>query len=316
MRDVDRAEDAVLAVLAGTPVEEAARGAGISTLVLAEDVERYRAAGRAALELRALGWYQASVHFADYPTAAQTFSAYLLPALRTGPVGTWWFVRKYPCWRLRVRPVAGASLEDATAHITEALDSSMSWGVVKDWHPGPYEPEILAFGGPAGIALAHELFHADSVGTLDFLRRAAARHQRLPDAKTTSLVAMTLLMRAACLEFGEQGDVWARVEEHRPLPDDVTPEGVRTMAEPLRRLLLTDFGPLTTDSPLAPVRPWLDGLERCGRTLADATSDGTLALGLRGVLARHVLFHWNRMGFTARQQAIWARAAREAILGS
>jgi thiopeptide-type bacteriocin biosynthesis protein len=316
VRDVDRAEDAVLAVIAGTPVEEAARRAGVATPVLAEDLERYRAAGRAALELRARGWFQTGIHFADYPSAAQTFTAYVLPALRTGPVGAWWFVRKHPRWRLRACPVAGASLGDVTTHIAEALDHSMSWGVVTDWRPGLYEPETVAFGGPVGMTLAHELFHSDSVGVLDLLRRAADGCHKLLDAKSTSLLAMTVLMRAARLEFGEQGDVWARVEERRPLPDDLSLEGVRTMIEPLLRLLLTDIGPLMTDAPLAPVRPWLEGLERCGRTLADAASEGTLALGIRGVLARHVLFHWNRMGFTTRQQAIWARAAREAILGS
>lgn len=37
--------------------------------------------------------------------------------------------------------------------------------------------------------------------------------------------------------------------------------------------------------------------------------------GLRGILARPILFHWNQMGFTTRQQAIYSRAAREMILG-
>lgn len=43
---------------------------------------------------------------------------------------------------------------------------------------------------------------------------------------------------------------------------------------------------------------------------------GDLNLGVRGILARHILFHWNRMGFTTRQQAIWVRAAGETILGN
>ncbi|CAL9549068.1 hypothetical protein SUDANB1_04391 [Streptomyces sp. enrichment culture] len=42
---------------------------------------------------------------------------------------------------------------------------------------------------------------------------------------------------------------------------------------------------------------------------------GSLRHGLRCIPARHILFHWNRMGFTARQQAIYSRAARETILG-
>ncbi|WP_264296568.1 lantibiotic dehydratase C-terminal domain-containing protein [Streptomyces sp. C8S0] len=56
-------------------------------------------------------------------------------------------------------------------------------------------------------------------------------------------------------------------------------------------------------------------MEHGGRALADAAHEGRLRLGLRGILARHILFHWNRMEFTTRQQAIWSRAAREAVLG-
>ncbi|WTJ01600.1 hypothetical protein OG713_45440 (plasmid) [Streptomyces sp. NBC_00723] len=52
-----------------------------------------------------------------------------------------------------------------------------------------------------------------------------------------------------------------------------------------------------------------------GRSLKAASEANRLGLGLRNVLARHVIFHWNRMGFSTRQQAIWSRAAREALVG-
>ena len=83
----------------------------------------------------------------------------------------------------------------------------------------------------------------------------------------------------------------------------------------MRQLLLLDAGPALTDGPLAPLQSWVTGMEHEGRALADAARDGRLGLGLRGILARHVLSHWNRRGFNARQQAIWSRAAREAALG-
>lgn len=314
-RDASQAEGAVLAVLGGEPLEEAARRTGVSSPYLAEDVERYRAAGRAALEARPHGWQQVSVQFQDYPAAAGAFRVYLLPALRTGPVGAWWFVRKFPHWRLRVSPVAGASAEDAAGHIAEALDSAVSWGVVKEWRPGPYEPETIAFGGPVGMELAHDLFHGDSAGILAYLHHYSDNREGMLDGKSTSLLAMTLMMRAARLEFGEQGDVWGQVEHQRPLAADVPLDAVRTMVAPLRRLLLTDAGPLLADGPLTPIQPWIAHLERSGRNLADASTAGRLVLGLRGILARHVIFHWNRMGFTTRQQSIWSRAAREAVLG-
>jgi thiopeptide-type bacteriocin biosynthesis protein len=315
VHDTDRIEDAVLAVLGGAPVEEAARAAGTEPAALSEAIERYRAAGRAALDAEPSGWQQTNIRFADYPTAARAFHAYLAPALRSGPVGTWWFVRKHPHWRLRYYPAPDATPEDAVRHITEALDSSVSWGVTTTWTSTRYEPETTAFGGPAGMALAHALFHTDSTGVIDYLRSAADGQPQALDAKATSLLVMTLMMRAAGLEFGEQGDVWGRVEQRRPLAEDVSSQQVSTMVEPLRHLLLSNARPLL-DGDLAPVRPWVEGLERGGRALADATESGTLSLGKRGILARHIIFHWNRMGFTLPQQSIWSRAAREAVLGS
>lgn len=314
--ETGRVEAAVLAVLAGNAqLEEAARGAGVSAADLAERLDRYRAAGRAALEARPSGWHQVNVRFADYPTAAFTFRDGLLPALQAGPIGRWWFVRKHPHWRLRVHPVSGATTEDAAAHVADALDCAVSRGVVTCWRPSTYEPEAVAFGGPTGITLAHDLFHADSAGVIDYLHHTADGHHELPDPKTTSLLAMTLLMRAARLELGEQGDVWGQVEHHRPLPVDIPLTRVTPMVAPLRRLFLTDADPLLAGGPLTPVRPWIDNLTRSGQALADAAAQNHLALGPRRILARHVLFHWNRMGFTTRQQSIWSRAAREAILG-
>ncbi|SOD67686.1 hypothetical protein SAMN06297387_1337 [Streptomyces zhaozhouensis] len=51
------------------------------------------------------------------------------------------------------------------------------------------------------MKLAHALFHADSLGVLDYHRGA------VPLRPTeTSLVVATALLRAAGLEWGEQGD--------------------------------------------------------------------------------------------------------------
>ncbi|MFF7845390.1 thiopeptide-type bacteriocin biosynthesis protein [Streptomyces ossamyceticus] len=257
-----------------------------------------------------------NIEFADYPTAECAFRAYILPALRTGPVGTWWFVRKYPCWRLRVQASPDARIKDAVAQVTEALDSALSWGVAKGWWSSLYEPETIAFGGTEGLMLGHTLFHTDSVGVLHYHQHAAEGTGGLLGAKETSLLVTALFLRAAGLEWGEQGDVWGQIEARRPLPEDVSPDQVSRMADTLRRLLTLDAGPTLTDGPLVPLGNWVTGMERGGRTLADAARAGSLQLGLRGILARHVLFHWNRMGFTTRQQAIWARAARETVFGS
>lgn len=83
------------------------------------------------------------------------------------------------------------------------------------------------------------------------------------------------------------------------------------MTAALRQLLTLDARPALADGPLTPLRTWTTSMERGATALADAAPAGSLQLGLRTILARHVLFHWNRMGFTNHQQAIWALAARQ-----
>ncbi|MEU3185143.1 thiopeptide-type bacteriocin biosynthesis protein [Streptomyces sp. NPDC006923] len=321
--DTGAAEEAILAVLAGTPLAQAAPRVPTSVERLAEAIELYRDAGRAALDdrLDPSGWFQVYIDFADYPTAEQTVLAYLVPALgeatEAGMVGGWWFVRKHPCWRFRISPGPAGAIEDVKKHIADALDSMVSWGVARRWWPSLYEPESFAFGGSAGTAIAHKLFHADSVGVLDYLRRTTTRTDPgLLDPKATSLLLISLFLRAAGQEWSEQGDIWAKVEAKRALPDDVPAERVSTMTGTLRKLLTADSGPLlTADGPLAPLADWAAAVEHAGQALADADREGCLSLGTRSILARHILFHWNRMGFSTSQQAIWTRAARETILG-
>ncbi|MGW4730532.1 thiopeptide-type bacteriocin biosynthesis protein [Streptomyces shenzhenensis] len=312
--DASPVEDAVLSVLGGEPIADAAHRARMLPGRLADAVERYRAAGRAALDASPADWHQVYIQFAHYPTAEPAFRAYLLPSLRGTHVGAWWFLRKHPCWRLRLQHSPDTMAGDAIAHVSEALDSAVSWGVVKDWWPSLYEPETLAFGGPDGMTIAHSVFHTDSVGVLDYQQNTTGGATGL-DAKATSLLITSLFLRAAGLEWGEQGDVWGQVEARRPLAEDIPPDKVSSLADSMRQLLLRDTGPALANGPLTPLGNWVTGMEHGGRALADAARDGRLGLGLRGVLARHVLFHWNRMGFNARQQAIWSRAAREAALG-
>ncbi|MGK5530621.1 thiopeptide-type bacteriocin biosynthesis protein [Streptomyces sp. URMC 129] len=308
-------EDAILSVLTGTPVGEAALRAHTSPARLADMADRYRTAGLAALDTQPAGWHQVNIEFADYPTAEHAFRSSLLPSLRTGPVGAWWFLRKYPCWRLRVQPDTDARSEDTARHIAEALDHAASRGVVQRWWPTLYEPETFAFGGPYGMTLAHTLFHADSVGVLDYHQHATDSTGDLLGSKEMSFLLITALLRAAGLEWGEQGDVWGRVEGRRPLPADVPRDQLDRMAPSLRRLLALDTDALLTGGPLTPLRTWVIDVRSSGRALGDAAYAGNLYLGLRSILARHVLFHWNRMGFTTRQQSLCARAAREAVLG-
>ncbi|MEU5864612.1 hypothetical protein ABZ815_25830 [Nonomuraea sp. NPDC047529] len=103
--------EAVLAVLAGLPAKVAAGAINVRTETLTEAIEAYQAAGYRALEARTTdhGWYSIRAQFADWNTAEQAAATDLGPRLDhlqdRKLIGEWWFIRKPPCWRLRLRPL-------------------------------------------------------------------------------------------------------------------------------------------------------------------------------------------------------------------
>jgi thiopeptide-type bacteriocin biosynthesis protein len=302
-------EQAVWRILAGTPLDEVAHAAGMPTTVLARAVDRYRRAGRGALDDLAAGgaWSQYYIEFTHWHDAEQAAARHVLPALRD--IDGWWFIRKYPCWRLRVPGT------DDDPHLVAALDTLTDDGVLRRWRPGIYEPETAAFGGDQAMTHAHTLFGADSRAILD----QATDSQPL-GRRELFLLLCTTLMRGAGLESYEQGDVWTRVAHERPLPIDTPAGRLENMAGDLRRLLAADTtpqGPLFgADATLSGAAPWADAFRLLGTHLGAASRSGALERGLRDVLSYHVLFHANRLGLDARTQGILAHAARTAVLGT
>jgi protein-L-isoaspartate(D-aspartate) O-methyltransferase len=162
--------------------------------------------------------------------------------------------------------------------------------------PSICELEEVAFGGSEGMETACALFHADSS---QLLRRLAAR-QPLGRTETSVLLCGTLL-RAAGLDWFEQGDVWARVRSLRPGSPAVLadPERARQLREAMRILMTTDArGLCGTGSPLSGCERWITAFEEAGQALARLNRDGRLERGLRAVLAHHLIFHFNRAGIS------------------
>jgi thiopeptide-type bacteriocin biosynthesis protein len=155
---------------------------------------------------------------------------------------------------------------------------------------------------------AHTLFHHDSRHLLTFLRDDPA------DRREHSLVLFTAFMRAAGLDFNEQGDVWARVAEQRAglpgQPPDPDPQVWASFTSDVRHLLL---GTPRADTIAG---DWLTAFKATGRELRTLRESGELTRGLRAVIALHVIFHWNRIGLPAAAQATLAQAAKEAVFGS
>lgn len=310
---------AVLDVLAGEPLADVAQRAGMEPSNLADAVEVFQQAGHDALTKQAArtDWWQVYTEFSDWPSAEQTAATHVAPLLRSaeesGAVTGWWFTRKHPCWRLRlhIRPESGVK-----TGLGAELDRLTAEGNLRCWWPGIYEPETAAFGGPASMTAANQLFVTDSRHVVTLATRSDVTLGR----RELSVLFCTIMMRAAGLEWYEQGDVWRRVidEEQRSALGNIPEERLQAMATQLRALLLADVGPdgplLSPGGPLEPVAEWADAFRRTGLALNKAVRTGTLDRGLRRVLSLHVIFHWNRLGLSMGVQSALAWAARTAIL--
>lgn len=310
-------ETAIATVLTGAPLAEAASAAGMDTAALADAAEVYQQAGRRALDQHTNpGWRQVYIRFTDWDRAERAATEHLVPLLHRadadGVTSAWWFIRKHPCWRLRLHP--GPARHTMTSPLSAALDDLSACGHIDGWWPGIYEPETAAFGGQPGIDIAHDLFCSDSRAILTLLGHNETGLGR----RELSLLLCGTLMRAAHVEWYEQGDIWHRVTQQRPLPTDIPTENVTGMATTVRQTLLADTTPdgplLSASGPLAPIATWAEAFRTAGRALGAAAREGTLQRGLREIISYAIIFNWNRLGLAARTQAILAHAARTAIL--
>jgi len=302
---------AVLKILAGTSIADAAASAGTPVTVLAEAVETFVAAGHAALCAQ-VGheWFHARIEFTRWENAETCFTSALGPALcelrDNGIITRWWFIRKHPCWRLRMR----AARTSSHAQITSTLDKLTASAAISAWRRGIYEPETAAFGGPVGIGIIHDLHSADSACLLDYLTQPSTALGR----KEISMLLCAVLFNAAGLDSFEQADTWHRVTMMRPEPGSIPAR----LADKLRTLLTI---PISADAPFfrpehpaAPALAWATAFSGTEHQLRQQAAEGALDRGLRSILAHIVIFHWNRLGLPASTQAILAHAARQALL--
>ncbi|NED81948.1 methyltransferase, partial [Streptomyces sp. SID11233] len=158
-------QHAVLAVLTGLPLTDAARQYRMDPVVLSDAVAIYDQAGREALVRHAAttDWWQTYLHFTDWSNADTAFTAHVLPILReaeaAAAIDGWWYTRKHPCWRLRLRVQPA---HEAKLAIEDGFNRLVSEGRLQRWWPSIYEPETPAFGGTTSMTAAHALFITDS----------------------------------------------------------------------------------------------------------------------------------------------------------
>src|SRR5690606_7460750 len=130
-----------------------------------------------ALEAQAAdnGWSSVYIHFPDWDTAEEAAATALAPGLDrlndSEMISSWWFIRKKPFWRLRLRLGDKVAPDHARSAVNVILDDLVTSNVISRWWPVIYEPETAAFGGALGIKIAHTLFHTDRRHILSHLRR-------------------------------------------------------------------------------------------------------------------------------------------------
>ncbi|WP_047867935.1 methyltransferase, FxLD system [Nocardiopsis sp. RV163] len=254
---------------------------------------------------------QILIQWADW-TAAEHWAVHSLsPALEQareeGLVSAWWFLRKKPHWRLRYtggRP--------ARQFLDTELERLHAEGAVTRWVHGIYEPETGAFGGSAGMALAHTVFCEDSRHLLAYLTRRSTMSGTELGRRELALLLGGAFLRGARLDWFEQADVWAKVAALRALPQPFRPE--EELLSSTRTLMTLNPRPLTSSGPLHHTSSWVQVFTAAGAALADLAAQGRLSRGLRAVCAHHLIFAFNRWGLPYRDQHILSATAREAAM--
>ncbi|WP_030021734.1 thiopeptide-type bacteriocin biosynthesis protein [Streptomyces monomycini] len=259
-------------------------------------------------------WRQITITFPDWDTAEHTALAHLAPLLAADEtsrtIGPWFFVRKAPTWRIRYQPPGDPTA--AEHHLQHDLDPLQRQQHLTAVTPVIYEPETHAFGGQEAMTAAHQLFHRDSHHLIAHL----ARHAHDPHRRELAILLCTTLLRAAGLDWYEQGDVWARVADHRDPPQPQPAHRRQTLRDGLQHLMTADITQLTRDgAPLTVPAAWPHAFSTAGRDLSALAAAGRLHRGLRAVLAHHIIFAFNRFGLPHQAQATLATGAKAVVFG-
>jgi thiopeptide-type bacteriocin biosynthesis protein len=284
--------------------------------------EAYREGGRSALAAWTgdprewLYWRLVTTTDATHDSLLHERVLPLLAALvQADTVDNWWFLRKPhggPHLRLRLHPAPRSDLAELTSALVGHFESWRQEGELLRCSRLVYEPEVSIFGGAGGMELAHELFWRDSVGYCRSMPVLSARGFQFSAGVSAALLAGCF--QGAGLDWFEQGDVWRIVGMLRAatLPESVTEADAKPVAR-LRSIFAgADAVVAEAASDLPELAEWHLAFKELGRGLADADGRGDLEIGLRRIIAVHVVFHWNRMGFGFAQQALLAQCARKA----
>jgi thiopeptide-type bacteriocin biosynthesis protein len=257
-----------------------------------------------------LGWTQANLTL----VAASDGYARLVCSAIPEALGRWlaqglaseaFFMHKRPGLRLRVR----SDRHRADPSLRALLGAAAADGAIAGFTLGRYDPEQRLFGGPAGLALAHAFFTADSAAVWAHVRATLGGQSVIPAAAFSTALLVRLTDRL--FDRFEGWDMWCRVAELRGAPA-VVPAGFGAAVE-TGLALAADAGALALAGlPPDAVHVLEARLAALAGAAARAVDHGLLSVALRAVVPFWIVFHWNRLGLDlTAQQALAALVAAE-----
>lgn len=131
-----------------------------------------------------------------------------------------------------------------------------------------------------------------------------------------AVLLLSVAMRAAGLDWYEQGDVWARIAAERSGDEVRSPQRHRAAVHRLMTVDVSTTSRSVARGRLAPLAEWIATFEWFGQQLADLNRQGRLERGLRAVIAHHGIFHFNRLGLAAQDQHTLSTLAKEVVMGT
>lgn len=277
--------------------------------------------GLAALAAAADGWVQHGLAMVDDGEHRRRLYGELAGLVRellaAGSAENAFFLHKPPGMRLRVQPAPRQRAAVAAA-LGDALARWRSSGLLTGVEHGRYEPEAVLFGGPESMSFVHALFTVDSLAWLEYHGAPAAAVAASPPWLVSFALLRSLLDGLGVLGWEDLG-VWDAVRDDagRRLPPESPARGenaelgaglrdVWSRSDRIAPLLHPDVGAIVADH----VDAVREGARRWG---AGYFAREDAALGPRAGAARFIVFHWNRAGLPALEQALVAESLAQRV---
>lgn len=232
------------------------------------------------------------------------------------------FMRKLPGLRLRWQ--GPNVLDGLQSEVVDWLTGLQEAGAIPSFSLPEYEPEVDRFGGPVGMAIAHDHFDGDAAVALAYERLDEPARGDVP-RHVISVAICTDLFRKVLDQWPDIRHVWSALAREtvdllawfdRPFPERDGPAG-----ESIRKLIsaavqLEDsFWAALTPEVADLVREATRANARTAAQMRSASEAGRLLVDPRSWLSSVATFHMNRMGLGLEpdELALSTAAARDAV---